>query len=78
MQQRVFLGEVAHKELLDLQSTRIPPREANQKRVRAGAAREAGSFRIEEKPFFRVFERGAGFAGERFVARAGKQFECCG
>jgi len=64
--------------LLGLQSARIPPRQTNQKRVRAGAPRQPRRFRIEEKPFFRIFERGAGFAGERFVAGAGEQFECCG
>jgi len=58
--------------LLDLQSARIPPRQTNQKCVRAGAAGEAGGFRIEEKPFFRILQRGASFAGERFISRAGK------
>src|SRR5438132_635723 len=71
----MFLGEVAHKELLDLQSAGIPPCETNQKRVRAGAPREAGGFRVEEKPFFWIFERGAGFAGERFIALSRQQFE---
>jgi len=74
----MFFSKVTHKKLLDLQTARIPPRQTNQKSVRAGAACEAGGFRIEEKPFFWILQRGAGFAGERFVARAGKQFECCG
>src|SRR5439155_6399371 len=66
----------AHKELLDLQPARIPPRETNQKSVRARASREASGFRIQKKPFLRIFELGARFAGNGFVARARKQFKC--
>ncbi len=66
----MFFREVAHEKLLGLQSARIPPRQTNQKRVRAGPAGKARSFRIEEKPFFRILERGACFTRNRFVARA--------
>jgi hypothetical protein len=72
LQQRMLFGKVAHKELLDLQAAGIPPRQANQKSVSAGASREAGGFRVEEKPPFRVFKRGTGLAGKRFVASTGK------
>src|SRR2546430_8791402 len=72
----MFFRKVAHKELLDLQPARIPPRETNQKSVRARASREASGFRIQKKPFLRIFERGARFAGNGFVARARKQFKC--
>src|ERR1700740_53338 len=71
----MFFGEIAHKKLLGLQSARIPPRQTNQESVRAGASRKAGGLRVEKKPFSRIFQGGARFAGERFVARAGKQFE---
>ena len=49
--------EIAHEELLDLQASRVPPRDANHERIRAGAAREAGRFRVQEKPLFGI-ERG--------------------
>jgi len=71
----MFFREVAHKELLDLQSASIPPCQTNQECIRPGASREAGSFRVEEKPFFWIFQCGKRFAGERFVAGARKQFE---
>src|SRR5580692_9641997 len=45
-QKRVFLIQIAHEELLDLQSARVPPGDAHHERVRARASREAGSFRI--------------------------------
>src|SRR5690242_18290100 len=73
----MFFRKVAHKELLDPQSARIPPRQTNQKSVRAGASREASGFRIEKKPFLRIFKRGARFVGNGFVARARKQFKRC-
>src|SRR5260370_41993667 len=74
----MFVGKVAHKELLDLQSACIPPRQANQKSVCAGAPRQPRGFRIEKKPFFWILQRGARFARSGFVSRAGEQFECCG
>jgi len=74
----MFFRKIAHKELFDLQSARIPRRETNQESVCAGAARQAGGLRVEEKPFFRIFKRCAGFARDQFVARAGKQFESRG
>src|SRR6266567_4036884 len=74
----MLFGEVAHKILLDLQAARIPPRQPYQKCVRARAPCQASGFRIEEKPFFWVFQCGARLARNGFVARAGKQFECCG
>jgi len=68
----MLFGKVAHKELLDLQAAGVPPRQTNQKCVRAGATGEPGGFRIEEKPLLRIFQRGTSLAGERFVAGAGK------
>src|SRR4029077_19555976 len=75
VEQGILLREVAHEELLDLQATGIPPRYANKERVRARAAREAGRFRVEEKPLPRILERGACFAGERFVGCPREQVE---
>ena len=46
----VLVGVIAHEELLDLQAAGIPPSEADEKRIRAGAAREAGGFGVEEEP----------------------------
>ena len=53
-QQRMFFIEIAHEELLDLQASRVPPRDANHERIRAGAAREAGRFRVQEEPLFGI------------------------
>jgi len=50
LQQRIFFREIAHEELFDLQPSGIPPRNANEKRVRAGSACEARRFRIEKQP----------------------------
>src|SRR5204862_6317057 len=72
----MFYRKFDQKELLDLQPARIPPRDTNQKSVRARASREASGFRIQKKPFLRIFERGARFAGNGFVARARKKFKC--
>src|SRR5260370_35488230 len=73
----MLFGEVVHKILLDLQAARIPPRQPYQKCVRARAPCQASGFRIEEKPFFWVFQCGARPARNGFVARAGKKFQCC-
>ena len=62
VQQRIFLGEIAQKELLDLQAAGIPPGQADEERVSAGAAGEAGSFRVEEKPIVGIFQSGASTA----------------
>jgi len=66
----MFFREVAHEKLLDLQSARIPPCQTNQECIRPGSACEAGCFRVEEKPFFRILQCGAGLAGEGFVTCA--------
>ena len=71
----MFLGEVAHEELLDLQSTGVPPRESNEKCISTSASREAGRFSIQKEPLFRIFERGASSAGKPFIARTRKQFK---
>jgi len=54
LQQRMLLVEIAHEELLDLQTTRFPPGNAHKKRIHPGAARKAGGFRIEKKPLARI------------------------
>src|ERR1700687_5624973 len=77
MKYRIFFSKIAHEELLDLQFARIPPRQTNQESVRTGATGEAGSFRVEEKPFFWILQCGASFARERLVTRAEKSLDCC-
>ena len=61
-QQRMFLAKIAHEKLLDLQAAGIPPREADEKRIRAGAADESGGFRIQKKPL-------RGIGGQCRIAR---------
>jgi hypothetical protein len=56
-QQRMLLIEIAHEELLHLQAARIPPRNAHQKRIRAGASGEACCLRVQKQPLFGVNRR---------------------
>ncbi len=51
VQYGVLFAKIAHEELLDLQSAGVPPGQSDQKRIGARAAREAGGFGVEEKPF---------------------------
>src|SRR5260370_17147658 len=74
----MFCRKIASKKLLGVQTARIPPCDTNQKSVRSSASRQPGGFRIEKKPFFWILQRGARFARDGFIARARKQFECCG
>src|SRR5260370_28557492 len=74
----MFFRKIAHKKLTDVPTARIPPCDTNQKSVRSSASRQPGGFRIEKKPFFWILQRGARFARDGFIARARKQFECCG
>src|SRR5437899_1961413 len=75
IKQGILLREIPHEKLFNLQSAGIPPRQANEKSTRAGAAGEPGRFGVEEEPLRRIFERGARSARERFLACAGKQLE---
>src|SRR5258708_23416331 len=74
----MFFGKIAHKQLLYLQSARIPPCQANQECIRPSTACQAGRFGVEEQPSFWIFQCSTRLAGERFVTRARKQFKCCG
>ena len=69
VEQGMLFGEIAQKELFDLQATRIPPREAHEKSIGASSAGEPGGLRIEEEPLFGVFEHGASPSTEVYVAR---------
>ena len=71
-QQRMLFIEIAHEELLDLQAARIPPRDADQKRIRAGASGKAGRFRVQKQPLFGV-ERGPEFFAHRRAAEAARR-----
>src|SRR5580704_4930963 len=51
----MFFGVVAHEKLFDFKAASIPPRDADEECVRAGAAGEAGGFGVEKKPFGRIF-----------------------
>ena len=50
----MFLAVIAHEELLDFETARVPPGDANEKRVGAGASGEPGRFGVEEEPLSRV------------------------
>src|SRR4029077_8418307 len=73
MEQRIFLGKITKKQLLDLQAAGIPPGQADQKSVGAGAAGEAGGFGVEEEPTIRIFQRRAGAPRRHFIALAAEQ-----
>src|SRR5215472_15666746 len=75
LKQGIFLGEIAHQELLDLQSPGIPPGQSDEKRVRAGSTGEAGRFCVEEKLFRRIVENRAGLVGCAFVSRPREKFQ---
>src|SRR5262249_43574721 len=47
-----FLGVVAHEELAHTKTVSGHASDADQKRARACAAREAGGFRVQKRPFF--------------------------
>src|SRR6266571_7815608 len=54
----MFLIKIAHKELLDLQSSSVPPRKAHQKCVRARSSCQSRRFRVEKEPLLWI---GGGF-----------------
>jgi len=73
--ERVFLVYIAEKELFDVQATGVPPGEADEEGVGAGAAGEAGGFGVEEKPLFRITHGGKCGAVSFFVASAAEKIE---
>src|SRR5579863_9252486 len=46
----MLFAVLAHKKLFDFETACVPPRDAHHERVCAGSTREAGGFRVEEKP----------------------------
>ena len=68
---RMFFSVIAHEKLLDLEASGVPPSDADQECIRAGAAGQAGGFGVEKKPLIGIFgaERGAVIR----VARRGQQ-----
>ena len=63
MKERVLLGKIAHEKLFYLQTAGVPPGDAYEKGISAGAAGEAGGFCIQEKPLRGIFKSGACAAG---------------
>ena len=63
----MLFGVIAHEKLLDLEASGVPPREADQERVRARAAGQARGFGVEKKPLIGIFgqARGAIVRGDR-------------
>ena len=49
-QQRAFLAVLAQEKLLNLKSAAFPPRNTNEKCIRAAAAGKAGGFRVQKEP----------------------------
>src|SRR5205807_7149351 len=68
LKHRIFISEVAHKELLDLQSRGVPPPQPDEERISAGSACQARRLRVEEKPFRWIVESCARFPRNRFVS----------
>src|SRR5216683_5110531 len=67
----MFLIKIAHKELLDLQSSSVPPRKAHQKCVRARSSCQSRRFRVEKEPLLWI---GGGFCdGARVESSLGQQ-----
>ena len=77
-QHRMLLGKIAHHELLDLQSTRIPPGNPDQKRIRSGSARQPGRLGIQEKPFLGIFRCGTPLSCSCRVCGPAKYVQRCG
>ena len=75
VQHGMLIAKIAHEKLLYLQAACVPPRDANQKCIGARPACQAGSFRIQKKPLFWVFERGEILASNGFIAMTREQFE---
>src|SRR5580704_18107676 len=48
MKERMLFGKIAHEKLFDLQAAGVPPGDAYEKWIGAGAACEASGFRIQE------------------------------
>ena len=69
----MLLAIVAHEKLLDFETARVPPCDADEKRVGARAPGEACRFSIEEKPLTRVRDF-RGCAGRHQAQRIGVQF----
>src|SRR5262249_55041848 len=71
-------GEIAEKHLFYREAAGVPPGEADEESVVAGAAGEPRRLRVKEQPFFRVLEGGACAVGPGFVASAGQELESNG
>ena len=71
----MLFGEIAHKELFDLQAAGVPPGDAYQKWIGARAAGKTCGLRVQEEPFRRIVEGGPRTARHLDVTCAGEKFE---
>src|ERR1700693_2324355 len=55
----MLLCKIAHEQLLDLQTSGIPPSQTNQESVSSGAASETGCLSVQKKPLLGIFQRRA-------------------
>ena len=78
LEKRIFLVEVAKEELFDLEAAGVPPGEADEECIGAGAAGEAGSLCVEEEPFVGIFKSGASTARQFFIACTREKIESYG
>src|SRR5664280_3674910 len=68
-EQRTFLTVLAHKQLLDFETSAFPPCETDQKGIRSCPAGESGCLRVEEEPLLRVCHALMGIRREKAQGR---------
>ncbi len=78
LEERIFLVEIAKEELFDLEAAGVPPGEADEECVSAGAAGEAGGLGVQEEPFVGIFKSGASTARQLFIACTREKIESYG
>src|ERR1700733_14705167 len=71
----MLLRKIAHEQLFDLQTSGIPPSQADQEGISSGSPGEASSLGVEKKPLFRIFQCRARAAGNHFIALLAKKLQ---
>src|ERR1700693_267648 len=71
----MLLCKIAHEQLLDLQTSGIPPSQTNQESVSSGAASETGCLSVQKKPLLGIFQRRARATRNHFVALLAKKLQ---
>ena len=74
-QHRVLLRKIAHHELLELQASRVPPRDSDQECIRASSAGESRGLRVQKKPFLWIFGCRAPLLRSRRILCSAQQVE---